>query len=308
MHIFILKRLGLMIPVALGVMLVIFTLTYITEGDPAQIILGMQAEYAAVAQLRAEMGLDDPFLVQFGRFVGNVVQLDFGTTFVTGRPVWDEIITRFPITMQLAFFSMIIAVSIGIPLGILSATRQYSIFDSLANFLGLIGVSIPNFWLGMMLIILFSLNLGMLPPSGWESPAHWVLPSLTIGVSTTAIIMRMTRSSMLEVIRQDYIRTARSKGQKESIIIYRHALKNALMPVITIVGLQFGLLLSGAILTETIFAINGVGRFMVEAINQRDFPIIHGGVLLLALTFSFVNLAVDILYAFADPRIRSQYR
>ena len=305
---FILKRLGLMVPVALGVMLIIFTLTYISEGDPAVMILGMQADDEAVALLRAEMGLDDPFIVQFGRYVGNVARLDFGTTFVTRRPVWDEIIVRFPVTMQLAFIGMIVAVIIGVPLGILSATKQYSIFDTGATFIGLIGVSIPNFWLGMLLIILFSLNLGWLPPSGWDTPLHWVLPTLTIGISTTAIIMRMTRSSMLEVIRQDYIRTARAKGQVERKIIYRHALKNALMPVITVVGLQFGLLLSGAILTETIYSINGVGRFMVEAINQRDFPIIHGGVLLLALTFSFVNLAVDILYAFADPRVRSQYK
>jgi len=297
-----------MIPVVMGVMLVIFTLTYITEGDPAVTILGMQADEESVNALRAEMGLDDPFLVQFTRFVTNTAQLNLGTTFNTRRPVWDEIATRFPITMQLSLISMMIAVVVGIPLGILSATKQYSVFDAGATFIGLLGVSIPNFWLGMMLIIMFSLNFGLFPPSGWESPIHWVLPSLTLGISSTAIIMRMTRSSMLEVIRQDYIRTARAKGQRESVVIYRHALKNALMPVVTVVGLQFGLLLSGAILTETIFSINGVGRFMVEAITMRDFPIIHGGVLLLALTFSFVNLAVDILYAFVDPRIRSQYR
>ncbi|MCL2588518.1 MAG: ABC transporter permease, partial [Oscillospiraceae bacterium] len=173
---------------------------------------------------------------------------------------------------------------------------------------GLLGISIPNFWLSMMLILLFGVNLGWLPTSGFETWQHWILPSFAIGLSSAAIIMRMTRSSMLEVIRQDYIRTARAKGQKESVIIFRHALKNALIPVITIVGLEFGILLGGAILTENIFSIAGIGRFMVEAISRRDYPVIQGGVLLIAVTFSFINLLVDILYAYVDPRIRSQYK
>ena len=210
--------------------------------------------------------------------------------------------------MKLTGFSITIAVCFGVPLGILSATKQYSIFDGAATVVGLMGISIPGFWLSMMLILFFSVQLGWLPPSGLDTPRHWILPALSIGISSTAIIMRMTRSSMLEVIRQDYIRTAKAKGQRQSVIIFRHALKNALIPVITIVGLEIGYLLGGAILTENIFSIAGIGRFMVEAISRRDYPVIQGGVLLIAFSVSFINLLVDIIYAFVDPRIRSQYR
>ena len=308
MHIFLIKRLGMMIPVLFGVMFIIFTLTYITPGDPVTMLLGEQAVQEDIDALRRELRLDQPFAVQFGIFVANTLQLNFGTSFVSRRPVFDEVIARFPTTIQLAFMSMVIAVFMGVPLGILSATKQYTIFDNGATIIGLLGVSIPNFWLGIMLILLFSVNLGWFPSSGFDTPMHWVLPSVTIGISSAALIMRMTRSSMLEVVRQDYIRTARAKGQKESKIIFSHALNNALIPVITVIGLQFGILLSGAILTETIFSIPGLGRFMVDSIQRRDYPIIQGGVLLLAIVFSFVNLMVDILYAFVDPRIRSQYR
>ena len=308
MHKFILKRLGMMIPVLLGVMFVIFTLTYITPGDPVHMLLGDQAPMEDIMELRQQLGLDEPFLVQFGMFASRIVQLDFGTSFVSKRQVFVEIIARFPTTMQLAAMSILISILIGVPLGIISATKQYTIFDNGATVVGLLGVSIPNFWLGLMFIIFFSVNLGWFPSSGFDTPMHWVLPSFTIGISSAAIIMRMTRSSMLEVIRQDYIRTARAKGQKESKIIFSHALKNALIPVITVTGLQFGVLLGGAILTENVYSIPGLGRFMVDSIQRRDYPIIQGGVLLLALVFSFVNLMVDILYAFVDPRIRSQYR
>jgi len=297
-----------MVPVILGVMFIIFTLTYITEGDPATTLLGPQAPAESIEALREELGLNAPFLVQFFRYLTNAFRLDFGTSFATGRPVFEELISRFPTTMQLTAMSIVIAILIGVPLGILSATKQYSIFDSTATVIGLLGISIPNFWLSMMLILLFGVNLGWLPTSGFDTPLHWILPSFSIGISSAAIIMRMTRSSMLEVVRQDYIRTARAKGQKESTIIFHHALKNALIPVITIVGLEFGILLGGAILTENIFSIAGVGRFMVEAISRRDYPVIQGGVLLIALAFSVINLLVDILYAYIDPRIRSQYK
>lgn len=307
MHKYILRRLLLMLPVLLGVTFIIFTLTYFTEGDPARMILGIQASVEDVETLRDELGLNDTFFEQFIRYVGNVIRLDFGTSFDSRRPVFEEIISRFPTTMQLASMSIVIAVLIGVPLGILSATKQYTIFDTSANFVGLMGISIPNFWLSMMLVLFFAVNLGWLPPSGFAGPRYWILPSISIGISSTAIIMRMTRSSMLEVIRQDYIRTARAKGQKESNIIFRHALKNALIPVITVVGIEVGVLLGGAILTENIFSISGIGRFMVESIGKRDYPVIQGGVLLIALVFSFVNLLVDIIYAYVDPRIRSQY-
>ena len=297
-----------MLPVLLGVTFIIFTLTYFTEGDPARALLGTRAPEESVNMLREEMGLNDTFAEQFVRYVKNVARLDFGTSFATKRPVLEEVTSRFPATMQLTAMGIVIAICFGISLGILSATKQYSLFDGVANIAGLMGISIPNFWLSMMFILFFGVKLGWFPTSGFETPAQWVLPAFSIGISSTAIIMRMTRSSMLEVLRQDYIRTAKAKGQKESVVIFRHALKNALIPVLTIVGLEIGYLLGGAILTENIFSIAGIGRFMVEAISRRDYPVIQGGVLLIAFSVSMVNLLVDVLYAFVDPRIRSQYK
>ncbi|MBP2026330.1 peptide/nickel transport system permease protein [Acetoanaerobium pronyense] len=309
MHKYILRRLLMLIPVILGVTFIIFTMMYFTPGDPARIMLGEAAAEADVIRLRAELGLDDPFLVQFGRYVKNaVVHQDIGRSYTTNRPVLELIMTRFPSTLKLAALGIMVAVIIGIPTGIISATKQYSLFDNVAMVVALLGVSMPNFWQGLMMILVFSVYLGWLPSSGFNTPAHMVLPALTIGTSTAAIITRMTRSSMLEVIRQDYIRTARAKGQVESKVINRHALKNALIPIITVIGLQFGYLLGGAVLTESIFAVPGVGRLMVDSIRSRDFPVVQGGVLFIAVTFSFVNLIVDILYAFVDPRIRSQYK
>lgn len=309
MHKYILRRLLMLIPVILGVTFIIFTMMYFTPGDPARIMLGEAAAEADVIRLRAELGLDDPFLVQFGRYVKDaVVHQDIGRSYTTNRPVLELIMTRFPSTLKLAALGIIVAVILGIPTGIISATKQYSLFDNVAMVVALLGVSMPNFWQGLMMILVFSVYLGWLPSSGFNTPAHMVLPALTIGTSTAAIITRMTRSSMLEVIRQDYIRTARAKGQVESKVINRHALKNALIPIITVIGLQFGYLLGGAVLTESIFAVPGVGRLMVDSIRSRDFPVVQGGVLFIAVTFSFVNLIVDILYAFVDPRIRSQYK
>jgi peptide/nickel transport system permease protein len=219
----------------------------------------------------------------------------------------DELLVRFPNTFKLAGLSVILSVIIGITVGIVSATRQYSILDNVATAISFIGVSMPNFWQGMMLIIVFSVWLGWLPPSGFSTPMHWILPAVTIGTSSAAQIMRMTRSSMLEVIRQDYIRTARAKGQSERIVIWRHALKNALIPIITVVGLSFGRLLGGAVLTESIFSIAGIGKLMVDAINMRNYPLVQGGVLFIAIVMSVVNLIVDVLYAYVDPRIRTQF-
>ncbi|MCL2608914.1 MAG: ABC transporter permease [Treponema sp.] len=308
MHKYILRRILMMLPVLLGVMFVIFTLVYITPGDAATILLGERAPKEAVAALRQEMGLDQPFLVQFVGYVTKVVRFDLGDSFSTKRPVFTELSFRFPATATLAGLSLLVAIVIGIPMGIICSIRHNSIFDSVATVLGLVALSVPNFWLGLMLILLFSVNLGWLPVSGSDTLRHWVMPSLTIGLSMAGEFMRFTRSSMLEVIRQDYIRTAWAKGQSESAIIVRHALKNALIPLITVIGLSFGGLLGGAILTETVFAIRGIGFFMVQSISSRDFPVIQGGVLMLALIFSLVNLVVDILYGFVDPRIRSQYR
>jgi peptide/nickel transport system permease protein len=297
-----------MLPVLLGVIFVIFSIMWITPGDPAQIILGEAARPEDIAALRLEMGLNDPFLIQFFRFVGNLLRGDLGISYNSRRAAFDEIIDRFPTTIQLAALTVLLAIVVGIPSGILCAVKHHSIFDNVVTVVGLIMLSIPNFWLGLMLILFFSVQLGILPVSGFTTPLHWIMPMLTLGLSFSGIYMRFTRSSMLEVIRQDYIRTARAKGQKESTVIFKHALKNALIPVITVVGLSFGGLLGGAVLTETVFAVPGIGSFMVISIRARDFPVIQGAVLMIALMFSFINLAVDILYGFVDPRIRSQYK
>jgi len=309
MHKYILRRLAMLIPVMLGVSFIVFTLMYLTPGDPARIMLGESAPKADVERLSEELGLDDPFLVQYGRYVKDaVVYQDIGRSYVTKRPVIGEIMDRFPATLKLAALGVIVAITLGIPTGIISATKQYSIFDQVSMIAALLGVSMPYFWQGLMMILLFSVNLKWLPSSGFTSLKHMILPALTIGTSAAAIITRMTRSSMLEVVRQDYIRTARAKGQAESVVINTHALKNALIPIITVIGLQFGGLLGGAVLTESIFSIPGVGRLMVDSIKSRDFPVVQGGVLFIAITFSFINLFVDVLYAYVDPRIKSQYK
>jgi len=308
LHKYILKRLLMMIPVILGVIFIVFTMNEVSPGNPARIILGEIATEEAVAQLEEEMGLNDPFLLRYIRYVFNAVTGDLGQSFNYRTPVTNEVFTRFPTTVLLAGLGVTVALLIGIPLGIVSATKQYSIFDNVAIFIGLLGISLPSFWVGLLLIILFTVNLGWLPATGFSTPLHWIMPAITIGTGSTAMVMRMTRSNMLEVIRQDYIRTARAKGAKEATVILKHALRNALIPVVTAVGLTFGFLLGGAVLTETIFSINGLGRFMVDSIRRRDYPIVQGGVLVLAVAFSLINLFVDILYAFIDPRLKSQYK
>lgn len=308
MYKYVLKRLMLMIPVMLGVIFIVFTLMFYAPADPAKLILGESAKPEAVERLREEMGLNNPFFVQFGDYVFNLVQGDFGDSYITGRPVMKEILERFPYTALLAVLGSSISVIIGITCGVIAATKQYSIFDNVATAVSLVGVSMPSFWQGLMQIILFSVILGWLPASGSYGPAYWIMPAVTLGTASAASIMRMTRSSMLEVVRQDYIRTARAKGQVENVVIIKHALKNALIPVITVVGIQFGNLLGGSVLTESVFAIPGIGKYMIDAIKMRDMPVVMGGVLFLALIFSVVNLLVDILYSFIDPRIKSQYK
>ncbi|MCY6484788.1 ABC transporter permease [Clostridium aestuarii] len=306
---YVFRRILSLIPVLIGVTLIVFTLLYLTPGDPARMVLGEQAPQESVDQLREDMGLNKPFFVQFGNYVYKaVVNHDLGRSYITKRPVSNEIMNVFPATLKLAALSMFFAVIIGIPFGIISAIRQYSLFDSSVMIVALIGISMPVFWLGLLLILLFSVKLHWLPASGFYSFKHMILPAITLGAQSVAIITRMTRSSVLEVIRQDYIRTVRAKGQKESKVILKHALGNALIPIITIAGLQFGILLGGAVLTEAIFSIPGVGRLMVESIKMRDYPIVQGGVLYIAIVFSIVNLLVDLLYAYVDPRIKAQYK
>ena len=304
---FTMKRLVYLVLVLVGVSFLVFLLLYMTPGDPVRMMLGESATPEAQAELRLELGLDDPFLVQYGRYIKNiVVHQDLGTSYSTRRPVLDEIMTVFPNTVKLATAAIIIAVILGTFLGIVSAVRQNSLLDNAVMVLALIGTSAPIFWIGILMIILFSVNLGWLPPSGFGSFKQLIMPALALGMQSTAVVARMTRSSMLEVIRQDFVKTARAKGQKESVVIMKHVFRNALIPVITVVGLQFGTLLGGAMLTEVVFSIPGVGRLMIEAIKQRDFPIVQGSVLFVAAWFSLVNLAVDLLYAVVDPKVSKE--
>ena len=304
---FILKRILIMIPVLIGVTFVIFSMLYFTDGNPAQLILGDMATPEQIAALEEEMGLNDPFLIRYFRYLGDLLRGDLGTSYTTGQPVAVEIMDRLPVTIRISFFCMLFSVAVGIPAGIISAVKQYSIMDNLAMVLALLGISLPSFWLALMLVILFSVNLGWLPPSGLYGWEYYILPIVSISASAVATITRMTRSSMLEVIRADYIRTARAKGQTESKIIFKHALLNALIPIITVVGLQFASTLSGTVVNEQIFAIPGLGKLMVDAIKARNYPVVQGGVFVLALMFSILNLVIDLIYAFVDPRIRSQY-
>ncbi|WP_147802629.1 nickel ABC transporter permease [Alkalicoccus halolimnae] len=303
MFIYTVRRLLQTIPVLIGVTLVVFLMMHLIPGDPAQIIAGESATEQQIEQTRDRLGLNDPLPVQYATFVGNAVTGDLGNSIRSGRAVTDEISARFWITVELAFYSTLLSIFIGLIAGIVSATRRNSPLDMFIMVFALFGLSMPNFWLGLMLIQYFALNIEWLPVSGWGTPASIILPVITLGTAGAAIIARMTRSSMLEVIHQDYIRTARAKGVKERYVVYKHALRNALIPVVTVVGLQFGVLLGGAVLTETVFAINGLGRLVVEAIAQRDFPIVQGAVLILALLFVLVNFAVDISYRFLNKRI-----
>jgi len=302
---YIMKRLLMMIPVLLGVSFIVFSMIYFTPGDPAEYMLGMDATPAGVASLRAELGLDKPFLVQYFNYIKNIVVQRFRHFVHQPADRWTDNSER-AADHSTSRCSVRLAKIMGYTL--IAATKQYSVFDHIATIFALTGVSMPNFWTGLMLIIVFSVYLGWFPSSGFSRPIQWVLPAVTVGLASTANIMRQTRSSMLEVIRQDYINTARAKGQKESKVIFKHALKNALIPVVTVIGISFGGMLGGAILAESIFSIPGIGKLMIDSINVKNYPMVQGGVLFIAFGFSVVNLLVDILYAFIDPRIKSQYR
>ncbi len=306
---YIVRRVLFLIPVLLGVAFCVFTLLYLTPGDPARMILGDLATEDAVQEFRNREGLNDPFLVQFGNYIWKAVTKgDIGRSYVTKRSVAQEVLAAFPATLELSALAMVIAILVGLPCGILSAIKQYSIFDTVTMIFAMIGLSMPVFWLGLLLILLFSVHLRWLPSSGFGTFKAMILPAVSLSAQAISMVTRMTRSSMLEVIRADYIRTARAKGQKESVVIWVHALHNALIPVVTLCGLQFGHLLAGAILTESIFAIPGIGRLMVTSIMQRNYPVVQGGVLFIAIAFSIVNLLVDLVYAYIDPRIKAQYK
>ncbi|WP_277584082.1 ABC transporter permease [Psychrobacillus antarcticus] len=303
MFLFIIKRLLQIVPVILGVTLVVFLIMQMVPGDSAVILAGEGASKETVEQLRVDLGLNKPMHEQYISYISNVVQGDLGNSLKNNQPVLDEILIRLPITMELAFFSILITVVLGLIAGIISAVRPYSYSDIGVMVVALLGISLPSFWLGILLMYVFSIKLQWLPVAGWDSTAHIILPAITLGAGGAAIVARMTRSSMLEVVGQDYIRTAKAKGLAEHVIIYKHALRNALIPVITVVGLQFGSLLGGTVLVESVFAINGLGRMIVDAIRTRDIPMVQGGVLVASLVFVFVNLLVDTMYRVFNKRI-----
>ena len=301
------KRILAMIPVLIGISFVIFTLLYFTPGDPAQMLLGDLATKEDVEALREKMGLNDGFFERYIRYMGDLLQGDLGTSYVSKLPVSEEIMSRLPVTALVAFFVIIFAICVGVPAGIFSAVRQYSFIDNIVRVFSLLGITMPSFWLALLLVIFFSVKLELLPASGLYGPVYYIMPVMSISAVSIATIARTTRSSMLEVIRSDYIRTARAKGQSERVILFKHALANALIPILTIVGIQFASGLGGAVVNEQVFAIPGLGKMMVDAIKARNYPLVQGSVLVLAVLQSLVNLVVDLLYAWVDPRIRSQY-
>ncbi|WP_456276715.1 ABC transporter permease [Bacillus sp. AK128] len=304
MLLYIIRRLFQTIPVMLGVTLAVFLMMHLIPGDAARIMAGENADEAQVEQMRENLGLNDPLYQQYFRYVANAVQGDLGTSIRTNRSVTEEIFNeRFWITVQLALIGTGLAVLIGLIAGIISATRKYSLADVSLMIFALFGLSMPNFWLGIMLIYFFAVDLKMLPVAGWGTWEHMILPAITLGTGGAAIIARMTRSSMLEVVNQDFIRTAYAKGVSDKLVIYKHALRNALIPVVTVVGLQFGGLLGGAVITETVFAINGLGRLIIDSIRAHDFPMVQGTILVCAVLFVFVNFLVDITYRLINKRI-----
>lgn len=307
MYKYVLKRLGLMIPIVLGVSFVIFSIMALTPGDPATSILGADATKEAIDQLNHELGYDQPFFKRYFDYMWDAVHLDLGKSYTTTLPVADEILSKLPISWAVAFNAILCAALIGIPIGIISAVKQYSLWDTMPTFIAMFLASAPAFWLGMMLMLFFSLKLKWLPTGGIASWKSYVLPMLSLGLPYAAQQLRFTRSSMLETVRQDYVRTARAKGAAERTVIWKHALKNALLPVITVMGVNFGALLGGAIVTETLFSIPGIGTFIVNGIYAKDVPVVMGGTICLAIMFSFIMLAVDLLYAFVDPRIKAKY-
>ena len=330
------KRLLNLIPVLLGITLLVFAFLHLIPGDPAVVMAGERATPEQVAALREQLGLNQPLPLQYLVFLGNLLRLNFGTSIISGVPIAEEIRTRWPATFELSVAAMLVATIIGIPAGVLAAVRKNSAVDNLTMSGSLLGVSLPVYWLGLLLVYLFAVNLQWLPPSGRISIdaglnfkpitgfyvldallqgnfkaikdvlSHLILPAVTLGTIPLAILARITRSAMLEVLSQDYIRTARAKGLLERWVIFKHALKNALLPVVTIIGLQFGTLLGGAILTETIFSWPGIGLWIYEGILSRDYPVVQGGVVFVAVAFVIINLLIDLSYAFLDPRIQYQ--
>jgi ABC-type dipeptide/oligopeptide/nickel transport system permease component len=300
---FISLRIALLVPTLLGVLLVTFLLLYVAPGDPVQAMVGERADSATIARLRAELHLDDPLHVQFAKYVGGIARGDLGTSYITRRPIVQDLRERFPATLRLAAAAMLFATVTGVGIGIFGAWRPGSWADRVATFAAYLGVSFPVYWVGLLLILFFAVSLRWLPPSGSGGLVYLVLPALTLGMRSVAFQARMTRAAMQEVLQSEFVRTARSKGLSEGRVVLSHAFRNALLPVITVLGLDFGSYLTGSILTETIFSWPGVGRYVLTAIEKRDLPAVQGSILFLSLVFVIVNLLTDLLYAKADPRV-----
>ena len=305
---YIIKRILWIIPILIGVTIVVFTILYFAPGDPAYLALGDNATPEAVEAYRIEMGINGSYWEQLGRVLLGLVQGDLGTSFRSRTPVLDELLVRFSVTFNISAWSIVLGIILGIFFGIVAALKQNTILDSLCTGCALFGISMPMFWQGLMQILIFSVGLGWLPASGYgNSWTQMIMPVVALGVNSSATIMRTTRSSMLEVMRQDYIRTAKAKGQTYWMVILRHALKNAMIPIVTVIGLQLGVLLAGSIVTEVIFSINGVGKYLVDSMNARDYAAVRGCVLLIAFVSAILNLIVDIIYTFIDPRMKTMY-
>ncbi|HET9685398.1 MAG TPA: ABC transporter permease [Gemmatimonadaceae bacterium] len=300
---FIFRRILLAIPTLVGVLMVAFLLLYVAPGDPVEAMVGERADSATIARLREELRLNDPLPVQFGHYVAGVVKGDLGRSYITNRPIIKDVLERFPKTLQLAGAAMLLATVCGVTLGILSARNPGGIIDRIGLVIAYLGISFPVYWVGLLLILLFAVTLHWLPPSGFGGLRYLILPAFALGMRSIAFLARMTRSSMLDSLGADYVRTARAKGLAERVVVWRHALRNALIPVITVLGLDFGSYLTGSILTETVFSWPGLGRYVVNAIGRRDLPAIQGSVLFLSVVFVLVNLLTDLAYAKADPRV-----
>ena len=307
MYRYVLKRLIMLIPIVIGVIFLVFSIMALTPSDPGTIKLGLLAPQSSIDEINHQLGYDKPFFERFGDYLIKVLQGDFGTSWTNGRPVFQDIFSRFPISLILALFSVVTAVLFGLPIGILAAVKQYSILDYVSTVAALLMAAIPGFWLGLMMIILFSQNLQWLPSFGIGSPAHYIMPIIVLAIPNAAAIIRISRTTMLETIRQDYIRTARAKGASEKRVVFKHALKNALLPVVTVIGMEFGVLLGSTVIVEAVFSLPGLGSLILNAINKKDVPQVMAAVIFLAVLFCIVMVLVDIIYAFVDPRIKARY-
>jgi len=301
------KRMLLLIPVVLGAILLIFFIMSLCKGDPGSIIMGAGGDYETIERINQELGFYDPFFVRYFRYVFNMLQGDLGNSYQTNVPVLQSLMERAPVSLRTTFMALATAAFIGVPLGVLTAVKQYSLFDTIPTAIAMIFAAMPVFWLGMLLMYVFALKLGWLPSFGVDTFKGLILPTLSLGLPHAARQMRFTRSSMLEAIREDYIRTARAKGCKERTVIWHHALKNALLPVITVIGNSFGAMFGGTVIIERLFSIPGIGSFMIDGISNRDVPVVTGSVITIALVYSIVTMVVDLLYAYIDPRTKARF-